>query len=126
MVAIILFGISLLGLIAFLFFKRWEVRQEDATLYRQKRTVLDHLVVRLGKRLSVIPHFLRDFLLHAFHAIVFHVSAFVLRVVRFVERRLLRFVNMVRGKREIHHKKGSASLFLTSISEERYGAPKEE
>src|SRR3989344_367675 len=113
---ITLFSISLGGIIILFIFKQWE-NTNTPMWYRRQRERGDRAVTRILNFLYVIPHASRIFLVRVFHAIVFHISAWVLLVVRFLERRLFRFVNMVKGKREINHKKGSVSLFLTAISD---------
>ena len=47
-------------------------------------------------------------------------SEFTLRAVRFLERRLLKFVNMVKGRRgDVNKERGSASMFLAAISSKK-------
>lgn len=116
MYIIILFGTSLVGIIALLMFKRWK-RVIESVPYRSKREYGDKFVVRVSDYLHAIPHASNVFVSRLFHAFAFYVSAWMLRAVRFLERRLFKFVNMIKGRREINHKKGSASLFLTAISD---------
>jgi len=116
MVTTISFGVSLLGIVSLILFKRWELKRE-ITWYKDKRAVADQFVVYVTNKLRTVPHIVRAFLSRAIHTIVFYVSNFVLHAVRFIERKLFKFVSMIKGRREVHHRKGSASLFLTSISD---------
>ncbi len=116
MTIIVSFGISFLGIVALLAFKSWEVRR-GIGVFPDIRIRMDKRVVYWKSLLyTALPICIAVFL-RGFHASVYYASEFTLRAVRFLERRLLRFVNMVKGRRgEINKKKGSASLFLAAIS----------
>ena len=99
-----------------LLLKQWE-QKRIFLYYRLKREQGDRIVLQVFNFLRVIPHASLIFLSRFFHILVFYISTGVLQIVRFLERKLLRFVNMVKGRQEVHHKKGAASLFLVAISD---------
>lgn len=111
-------GVSLIGLIAFLMFKRVEVRR-DIGWYTRVRGTLDVYAARATHVLFKIPTVLRRILFDIGHWVVYHVSHASLTAVRFVERKLLRFVNMVKGRGDVNRKRGHASLFLKHVVEHR-------
>jgi len=115
MTAIISFGVSFFCLASLFLFKAFEMRRSIPN-YRRIREMADNKVVHVSQLLSSVPHTSRVALGHVFHSFVCWISEIVLRVVRFVERKLLKFVNMVKGRIEINREKGSASLFLKEIS----------
>ena len=112
----IVFGASLASLSLFLFFKQWE-RQRELLWYQSFRKYGDHATLVAARFLVVVPHKVKFFIVHLLHIIVYHVGALVWRVVRFAERKLYRFVNMIKGRKEVHRERGSSSLFLNAISE---------
>lgn len=118
MTVIISFGISLTGILTLLALKHWDIGHSNA-LYQRVVKYLDRHAVHLQHFLKAVPAISRVAISHGAHAFVYRVSEMTLRAVRFAERKLLKFVNMVKGRGEINRKKGSASLFLTNITDEK-------
>jgi hypothetical protein len=110
------FIISFVGLISVFGLKHWGIGNENV-LYKKVRTNLDRRTVNLVEDLQKIPYAGRSVSSQVFHRILYQLSKLALHVVRFIERRLHRFVNMVKGKGDVNNQKGSASLFLKSIKE---------
>jgi len=107
--------ISVLGIAALLIFKKWEESRGGLPGTGLRRAT-DAKVVVISERLKALPRALwasvRVFLKQG----VFYVSAGMLRIVQFTERKLIRVINLVRGKGDISTKKGSASFFLQNVA----------
>lgn len=124
MLPTVTFGISLLGILGVLAFKRWDV-SHNPLWYRRVRERLDARALTLFRFLRFIPKRAMRIALILSHALVCRVSEWSLSAVRFLERKLLRFVNMVKGRGDINRKKGSTSLFLRNVVEYRDQVRKE-
>jgi len=89
------------------FFASWRVRQDTHVEYMY--TLLRGEVFRTGKNVAS----------DAVHHLAEQGSALALIVVRFTERRLTRFVNMVKGRREVKNGNGTRSSYLRDVTNHR-------
>lgn len=115
---------SVIGIIALLIFKNWEQRRggmPGASI----RATADAKVVVISTQLKQFPQTLHSSFRVLIKKVIFYVSAAMLRVVQFTERKLIRVINLVRGKGDITTKKGSASFFLQNVAtyKENQGTP---
>jgi hypothetical protein len=121
MIPIYTFGASLVAIIALIYFRYTE--EKNGVLYLATfRRLLDKAVVHFFSKIKKVQrifgsrgweHLLHDssvFLLHQF-------SLSALFLVRFLEKRLVRLVNFVRGKHVAQA--GDASDFLKQVSQDR-------
>jgi hypothetical protein len=115
MVAIVSLTSSFLGILLLFLFKEWEMRH-PVNWYRSARARADRKVVVLGKILGRLPTSSRVFLVRFLHRALYRLSEVMLLIIRWIERRLLRLINMIKGRGEINKEKGSVSLFLASIA----------
>ncbi len=118
MIAIISFGTSLFLLFALFLFKFFEMRGRFF-FYRHVRTFVDQKVEDISFSLLAIPGISKSVLARTLHIFICWISETVLYIVRLTEKKLLKFLNMIKGKGDVNHEKGSASLFLKEISSEK-------
>src|SRR3989344_8547385 len=114
--AVIAFGITFSALCGFLAFKHWEFRT-GRVLIPAWRATADAFVLRALEHLIILtpdprPDLVRRFLWKAAHDLM----VLLLRGLHFLERRLLKVVDMIKGKRT-PARSDSVSEFLRSISE---------
>lgn len=111
----ILFGISVFGIGSLFVLKNWELRRGSIPGTTLRASTDAHVVVVAGWA-RLVPIKLqataRTFLAQS----IFHVSAIMLRVVHFAERKLIRVINLVKGRGDVTTKKGSASFFLQNVA----------
>ena len=106
---------SLIGIAGLLIFKNWEQRRGGLPGAAIRATA-DAKVVVISTQLKQFPQTLHVSFRVLLKHVIFYVSAAMLRVVQFTERKLIRVINLVRGKGDITTKKGSASFFLQNVA----------
>ncbi len=118
MTATIFLGTSFLFLFVLFLFKFFEIRREFS-FYSRIRTLVDQRVEDVSTSLLSLPDASKTALARIVHIFICWVSETTLYAVRFLEKKLLKFVNMVKGKGDIKREKDSASLFLKKISSDK-------
>lgn len=113
--AFILCCISILGIVALVAGKHWE-RRRGTVPGSALRNFIDAKVVFAATKIQGVPDMARGHARGLTKELIFHLSAALLRLVQFVERKLIRIINLVKGRRDINTKKGSASFFLQNVS----------
>lgn len=111
----ILFVISVTGIVALIVFKNWEQRRGSAP-GAALRARIDARVAVLGGWLKSVPLYFKEHSKVLSAQIIFHLSAIMLRIVHFAERKLIRVINLVKGRGDVTTKKGAASFFLQNVA----------
>lgn len=119
---LLLFGISILGIIGLICYKNLEQRRGSIP-GAELRTTIDARVMVVATWLRSLPTSIQEALRTLFKQGVFHATGTMLKVLHFVERKLIRVINLVKGKGDITTKKGSASFFLQNVSTYKDGQP---
>lgn len=118
MVSIVVFLVSLAGLIALMSLRLWEMRH-GARCAQAVRGRLDSRTIRVREYVRThTPTPSLSFLSHAYHHGVHLCAIGALFVLRAVERRVVRVLEYVRGKREVQ-RGVTGSDFLKSVSEHK-------
>ena len=108
-------AIAIMGILGLVGLKGWE-QKRGKVVCGVVRAYIDTQVMRLGwwfaKRL---PEMLKKRASACAHAVTYRVTAAVLVVVRFLERRLTRFVNFVKGRRDVRKQQRTRSPYLRDV-----------
>lgn len=121
MISSIILIISLTGLFILFVIKRWETKMNRVFLPGLHLSA-DELVIQVAADIKLIgrsiPGLSFHFSRHVTHYTAYHVSTIALRVLKVVERRLLLFVNMIKGKGVVREDR-EASQYLRRVSEHK-------
>ena len=118
MFVIIVFIFSLIGIIVLLSLKHWE-QKRGRTFFSVFRFKADVFVIDSKAALrNRLPSESKRLSRQAVHYTIYHLSTVLLQVVQYIEKRLLRFINMIKGRGEIK-KGGSVSFYLKNVSEHK-------
>ena len=113
--------VSLSGIAGLLFLKSFE-RRRGVTLFADARAKADSFVVETAQKAAVhIPRLFWQSVHGARAWAEHHGGALLENLAHFAERKLLRFVNMVKGRREVSKRNGTASAYLKDVVEHRDG-----
>jgi len=112
-------AVSIVGMVTLVALKACELRR-GRTFLEAARARLDARVLRLFAALQGdVPQKGKLFAADALHHATVQITGLVLLVVRFVERRLTRFVNMVKGRRNLKNGIGTRSTYLRDVTTHR-------
>jgi len=118
MTPVIILGVSLTGITLLIALKEIEYKRRK-TFALSLRQRADRRVLRLVNFFQIhLPTLSRKVWQQMLHHFALHLGTFFLKVVRFVENRLVRFINIIKGKGVIK-KKGSASFFIQNVLEHK-------
>ncbi|OGG48128.1 hypothetical protein A3D66_00795 [Candidatus Kaiserbacteria bacterium RIFCSPHIGHO2_02_FULL_50_9] len=121
--AAIAFSVTLSALCGFLALKHWELRR-GRVLISKFRAKADALVLHYAKRLfALAPNPRPDLAKHLLREAAHSLTILLLRGLHFLERRLLKVVNMIKG-RGTPARNDSVSEFLRSVSESKQKSPR--
>lgn len=113
------FAASVVGMLLLIAFKAFELRR-GKIFFAHMRALLDARVERLFRALhGEVPHVGRRVASDVGHHLAMQISALALLVIRFTERKLTRFVDMVKGRREIRDGNGTRSTYLRDVTSHR-------
>jgi hypothetical protein len=124
MISIVIFTFAFAGLAGLILMKHFEMKA-GKTILRAFRFKADTAVAAADLYVRRhVPTFGKKMSKQVAHQTAYHTSSVVLRIVQFMERRLLRFINLIKGKGVVK-KNGSASFFLKHISEHKKNSDRE-
>jgi len=114
------FILSLTGIASLLSFSVWE-KKRGTRLFVEARAKLDSLVVRAVKICTErIESLDSPTLSRAYNALIHFLAIVILRVIKILEKKMIRVLNTIRGRRELVSQ-GSASEFLKEVSKHKNG-----
>jgi len=115
MFAIVAFIFALTGIIALLYFKHRELSGGRIVFagFRKKADMFAAESVMSFK--SRLPRASKQISKNAINHMIYYASTVLLKVVRWLEKRLAGFSNMIKGRVEIQNR-GEASIFLQNVS----------
>ena len=119
MLATIPLAISIVGILGLLGLKSLERKRGGVFLGRMRKRADEGVVALEHKLTRGLPEFIKEHASAALHYVTYHVTALALMLVRFVERRLARFVNFVKGRREVKRSSGARSAYLRDVTDHR-------
>lgn len=116
MVSIFLFVFAITAMAGMIAFKNWELRA-GKTIFREIRFKADRIVFSfftfIKSHLSTKGKSLSN---EVIHHTIFYFSHFALNCIKFLEKKLIRLINFIKG-RGILKKERNTSVFLKNISE---------
>lgn len=116
MTSIFSFAFSFIAIVSMIAFKNWEIKA-GKTLWRGSRFKADKIVARwLTVLKSHIPTTGKRFSKEITHHTAYHISYIALSGVKFMERKLIRIINFIKG-RGIVKKDRTASHYMKNVSE---------
>lgn len=119
MLATVPLAVSIVGILSLLGLKALE-RKRGKVFFGIVRKRADEGVLKLERTLTKrLPELIKELISSAAHYVTYKVTALALMLVRFVERRLTRFVNFVKGRREVRKNGGTRSRFLRDVTSHR-------
>ena len=119
MLATIPLALSMVGLLALFAVKEWE-HSSGKIFFPGFRKRADMWVLDLYTLFRTIPKYTRDALEYLAHYGAYQGSRTALLLLRMVERRLMRLLNMIRGKGVVT-KRETPSTFLRHVTEYKNG-----
>jgi uncharacterized membrane protein YidH (DUF202 family) len=124
MITTITFISASVGIAVLVLLKHFEMKA-GRTFFHSIRFKADTFIARTGLLIHRhVPTIGKKISKHVAHHTAYHTSSIVLMIVQFMERRLLRLVNLIKGKGVVK-KNGSASFFLKHISEHKKNSDRE-
>ena len=115
MASIFSFGFALIAIVSMITFKNWEIRA-GKTILREKRFKADKIVANWFTMFkSHLPTRGRKLSKEITHHTAYHISHFALSGVKFIERKLIRIINFIKGK-GIIKKDRKASHYMKNVS----------
>ena len=115
MIPFITLAVALLGIVMLLYLKQWELRR-NRILFKMVRVRADCWVERGVQSLQEnVPRRSKEIVKKIMTYTAYHTSIALLKGVRFTEKHLAQFNNMVKGHKEIQNR-GSASAYLQDVS----------
>lgn len=115
MVGTLVFFISLLGMVSFLFMRHWELRR-DRRMFEGFRSRADKIVSGAHAALEArMPKLDSVFIARAYHSLVHACALILLAVLKLTERQVMKVLEYVRGKRELPRMQ-TQSAFLKEVS----------
>lgn len=115
MFATVAFIFALTGIIVLLYFKNWELARGKVVFvdFRKKTDMFVVESINLFK--SKLPRKSKQISKHVINNITYYTSTALLKAVRWLEKQLAGFSNMIKGRVEIQNR-GEASAFLQNVS----------
>lgn len=117
-IALSLFIFSIVGIVALILLKYREANTE-LVLFKGFRTnanaSVERAVAVFHRNISKVD---KNVFMAIIRSIAYYLGIIALKSVQFIEKRLIRFINFIKGKGTIN-KNGSASFYLKSISEHK-------
>jgi len=113
--AVILFILAFSGILILTVFKNWE-RRNGVEGTRALRSRFDAELIELGAAVRAFPHRVKFFAVEISKRLVIEASSATLHLLRFVEYKLIRVINLVKGKQQISDDKATVSYFLQNVS----------
>jgi len=120
--AIIPLTLSVLGLLGIFLVKEWE-QSSGRILFPGFRKRADARTLDLYAQVQAIPKRTKVMLLYLAHHSIYQSSRTALLLLRIVERRLMKLLNMIRGKGVVT-KREPPSTFLKHVAEHKNGIRK--
>lgn len=115
MIPFITLAVALLGITMLLYLKQWELRR-NRILFKTVRARADWWVERgIHSLQENVPRRSKEITKKIMTHTAYHTSTALLNGVRFTEKHLAQFSNMVKGHKEIQDR-GSASTYLQDVS----------
>lgn len=115
---VIVFLIAFTGLTVLISLKHWELKRGQTFLPVFRRKVDNFALVSIVVLKNHIPQKSKYFGERVAHHTAYHTSAAALKAVQGIEKQLLGFLNMIKG-RGVVQSGGSASEYLQSVSEHK-------
>ncbi|MBI2618205.1 hypothetical protein HYW58_02015 [Candidatus Kaiserbacteria bacterium] len=113
-----IFFFSLIGVVSLVGFRMWEIQQETR-LFNIQRARLDEFVRRVQTYVRTrMPVFGHLAFARMYHTVAHRLALFMLSVLKAVEKRVIRLLEYLRGKRDIQ-KGVTQSEFLRKVSEHK-------
>jgi len=119
MSAVIPLAVSILGILGLVALKGWE-HSSGRVLFPTVRSRADAMVLRAAAFVKTVPRRVHDILEYITHHGLYQISRTALLLLRVAERRLMRVVNMIKGKGVVT-RKGTNSTFLRDVAEHKNG-----
>ena len=120
-IPIIVFIASLAGIVLLFMLKRWELQSRKIYL-SVARAKTDIFTLKLAEKtrslMRTIPGAGSHVSRQITHHIAYHTSAIVLKLIQAVEGKLLKFINMIKGKGVVKDDR-VASQYLRDVSDHR-------
>lgn len=112
-------AVSAVGISGLLALKALEIRR-GMPFFGHARQRLDAKTVQLLSVLQRdVPERIRAIASDVMHHLAVQLTSLALLVIRFAERRLTRFVDMVKGRRELKQGNGTRSAYLRDVTSHR-------
>lgn len=115
MFAIVAFIFALIGIIALLYFKNWEIARGRMVFVDFRKKADTFVIESITSFKSRLPRASKQILKHVINNIIYYTSTILLKFVKWLEKKLVRFSNMIKGRVEIQNR-GEASMYLQNVS----------